>query len=229
MSAPPERIHNVIAVLEQFTDQGTKTVPMVAEETGLPEPVVRDCLGRLEDADLLIRDGTIVEVGTDLRAPRGAVEHIHSGVTSVNETGATMVPEVRMGDVLTHNNIWVYRQLAGGLTTAMIKHGSANPIGGENVIVKMRWGALPDDMVLEDIEDERVVTVAVCARCPGVVLRCRSHRVAVRRPVRGRPSAVRPRRAAPSRPCVRTPVRRTVRVPRASRRRAPRRARGTPA
>jgi DNA-binding IclR family transcriptional regulator len=55
MSAPPERIHNVIAVLEQFTDQGTKTVPMVAEETGLPEPVVRDCLGRLEDADLLVR------------------------------------------------------------------------------------------------------------------------------------------------------------------------------
>ena len=57
-----------------------------------------------------------------------------------------IVPEVQMGDVLTHNNIWFYRQLAGGLTTTMIKHGSANPIGGENVYVKIRWGALPDEL-----------------------------------------------------------------------------------
>jgi imidazolonepropionase-like amidohydrolase len=121
--------------------------------------------GRLEDADVLVRNGRIAEVGSDLTAPRGAVEvdgtgkhvtpglidpHIHSGVSSVNETGATIVPEVRMGDVVTHNNIWMYRQLAGGLTTAMIKHGSANPIGGENVIVKMRWGGLPDELKLEN-------------------------------------------------------------------------------
>ena len=121
--------------------------------------------GRLENADLLIVDGQVAEVGADLDAPGGAVEidgtgkhvtpglidpHIHSGVSSVNETGATMVPEVRMGDVLTHNNIWMYRQVAGGLTTAMVKHGSANPIGGENVIIKMRWGGLPDDFELEN-------------------------------------------------------------------------------
>jgi imidazolonepropionase-like amidohydrolase len=64
----------------------------------------------------------------------------------VNESGSNIVPEVRVGDVLTHNNIWMYRQLAGGLTLAHLKHGSANPIGGENVIVKMRWGALPDEL-----------------------------------------------------------------------------------
>ncbi|MDH5804787.1 MAG: amidohydrolase family protein, partial [Gemmatimonadota bacterium] len=120
--------------------------------------------GRLENADLLVRNGQIVEVGTDLNAPRGAVEidgtgkhvtpgmidpHIHSGVSSVNETGATITPEVQMEEVITHNNIWMYRQMAGGLTTAMIKHGSANPIGGEGTIVKMRWGGLPDELVLE--------------------------------------------------------------------------------
>lgn len=120
--------------------------------------------GRLEGADVLIRAGKIAEVGKGLRAPAGAVvvdgtgkhvtpglidPHIHSGVSDVNETGATIVPEVYMGDVLTHNNIWMYRQLAGGLTTAMVKHGSANPIGGENVIVKMRWGSLPDSLKLE--------------------------------------------------------------------------------
>ena len=121
--------------------------------------------GRMESADLLVQAGRVVEVGADLDAPRGAVEidatgkhvtpglidpHIHSGVSAINESGFAIVPEVRMGDVVTHNNIWMYRQLAGGLTTAHIKHGSANPIGGENVFVKLRWGALPEDLKLED-------------------------------------------------------------------------------
>ncbi|MCA9738750.1 MAG: amidohydrolase family protein, partial [Gemmatimonadetes bacterium] len=120
--------------------------------------------GRMENADLLIRAGKVAEVGVDLNAPRGAVEidasgkhvtpglidpHIHSGVSAVNESGFAIVPEVQMGEVLTHNNIWMYRQLAGGLTTAHVKHGSANPIGGENVFVKMRWGALPEDLKLQ--------------------------------------------------------------------------------
>lgn len=121
--------------------------------------------GRMEGADVLIRQGEVVEVGMDLDAPSGAFEvdatgkhvtpglidpHIHSGTDGVNESGFAIVPEVRMGDVVTHNNIWVYRQLAGGLTTAHIKHGSANPIGGQNVFVKMRWGVLPDDLMLDD-------------------------------------------------------------------------------
>ncbi len=121
--------------------------------------------GRLENADLLVRAGKVVEVGRNLSAPSGAVEidatgkhvtpglidpHIHSGTNGTNESGFAIVPEVQMGDVVTHNNIWMYRQLAGGLTTAHIKHGSANPIGGENVFVKMRWGMLPEDLKLAD-------------------------------------------------------------------------------
>jgi len=121
--------------------------------------------GRIDNADLLIRNGEVVEVGMNLDAPRGAVEidgagkhvtpglidpHIHSGVSAVNESGFAIVPEVKMGDVLTHNNISMYRQLAGGLTTAHIKHGSANPIGGENVFVKLRWGSLPEDLILKN-------------------------------------------------------------------------------
>jgi len=116
--------------------------------------------GRLENADLLVQNGKVVRVGQKLTAPKGAVEidatgkhvtpglidpHTHGGVSSVNESGFAIVPEVMMGDVITHNNIWFYRQLAGGLTTTMIKHGSANPIGGENVFVKTRWGSLPDE------------------------------------------------------------------------------------
>jgi imidazolonepropionase-like amidohydrolase len=120
--------------------------------------------GRLENADLLVRAGKVVQVGKGLAVPRGAVvvdatgkhvtpglidPHTHTGVSAVNESGFAIVPEVRMGDVLTHNNIWMYRQLAGGLTTQMVKHGSANPIGGENVYVKNRWGSLPDALRIE--------------------------------------------------------------------------------
>jgi imidazolonepropionase-like amidohydrolase len=116
--------------------------------------------GKLENADLLVQAGKVVKVGKALTAPAGAVvidatgkhvtpglidPHSHSGVSSVNESGFAIVPEVVMGDVLTGNNIWFYRQLAGGLTASMVLHGSANPIGGENVFVKTRWGALPDD------------------------------------------------------------------------------------
>ncbi|MFM8909898.1 MAG: amidohydrolase, partial [Gemmatimonadota bacterium] len=121
--------------------------------------------GRLENADLLVRAGKVAQVGRGLTAPRGAVvvdatgkhvtpglidPHTHTGVSSVNESGFAIVPEVRMGDALMHNDIWMYRQLAGGLTMQMVKHGSANPIGGENVFVKNRWGMLPDDYRLEN-------------------------------------------------------------------------------
>jgi len=121
--------------------------------------------GRLENADLLVRAGKVAQVGRGLTAPRGAIvvdasgkhvtpglidPHTHTGVSSVNESGFAIVPEVRMGDVLTHNDIWMYRQLAGGLTMQMVKHGSANPIGGENVFVKNRWGLLPDEYRLEN-------------------------------------------------------------------------------
>jgi len=121
--------------------------------------------GVLENADVLIRRGEVVEVGRGLSAPRDALvidatgkhvtpglidPHLHSGISGgVNETGSAIVPEVRIGDVLTIDNIWMYRQLAGGLTTAHLKHGSANPIGGQNQVIKLRWGALPEELKLD--------------------------------------------------------------------------------
>jgi imidazolonepropionase-like amidohydrolase len=121
--------------------------------------------GRLENADLLVTEGRIVRVGQNLQAPAGAEiidgtgrhvtpglidAHLHSGASGgINETGAAIVPEVRLGDVLTIDNIWMYRQLAGGLTTAHVMHGSANPIGGQNQHVKLRWGAAPEQLKFE--------------------------------------------------------------------------------
>lgn len=121
--------------------------------------------GILEDADLLIRNGEVADVGENLSAPRNAVvidaqgkhvtpglidPHIHSGVDGVNEVGNAIVPEVRLGDVLNINNIWMYRQTAGGLTAAHVMHGSANPIGGQNQHIKMRWGALSHDLKIDE-------------------------------------------------------------------------------
>ncbi|WP_340105385.1 amidohydrolase family protein [Rhodohalobacter sp. 8-1] len=121
--------------------------------------------GILENADILMRDGEVAEVGQNLNAPRRATiidaegkhvtpglidPHIHSGTDAVNEVGNAIVPEVRITDVLNINNIWMYRQLAGGLTTTHVMHGSANPIGGQNAPIKLRWGALSHDLNFEN-------------------------------------------------------------------------------
>ncbi|CAN5737561.1 amidohydrolase family protein [soil metagenome] len=121
--------------------------------------------GILQNADMLVTEGRVARVGQNLQAPSGAQivdaqgrhvtpglidAHLHSGASGgINETGSAIVPEVRLGDVLTIDNIWMYRQLAGGLTTAHVMHGSANPIGGQNQHVKLRWGALPEQLKFE--------------------------------------------------------------------------------
>ena len=119
--------------------------------------------GIMENADLLVTRGRVTRVGRNLAAPAGAVvingagkhvtpglidAHLHSGASGgINETGSAIVPEVRISDVITMDNIWMYRQLAGGLTSAHVMHGSANPIGGQNQVVKLRWGALPAEQI----------------------------------------------------------------------------------
>ncbi|MEC7351764.1 MAG: amidohydrolase family protein, partial [Planctomycetota bacterium] len=77
--------------------------------------------------------------------------HSHTGIDGgVNEGGQNNTAEVRIGDVLNPDDINWYRQLAGGLTAANQLHGSANPIGGQNAVVKLRWGAPVHRMHIED-------------------------------------------------------------------------------
>jgi len=73
----------------------------------------------------------------------------HSHIASdggINEGGQAVTCEVRIGDFIDPTDISIYRQLAGGVTSANILHGSANPIGGQNQVIKLRWGALPEDL-----------------------------------------------------------------------------------
>jgi len=112
--------------------------------------------GNIEHGSILIRDGKIAAVGADLKAPEGATIidatgqyvmpgiidcHSHIAVDgSVNEAGPAVSSMANIADVLNPDDINIYRDLAGGVTTANILHGSANPIGGQTVVIKLRWG-----------------------------------------------------------------------------------------
>ncbi len=76
-------------------------------------------------------------------------EHSHISISKgVNEGGQAISCEVRIGDVVTGNDINVYRQLSGGVTAAQLLHGSANPVGGQSALIKLKWGHLPQDYLI---------------------------------------------------------------------------------
>lgn len=113
--------------------------------------------GQLTQADMLVRDGRIAAIGKSLVVPTGAVvidatgkhvtpgiidAHSHTGISGgVNESASSITAEVRIGDVIDATDINIYRELAGGVTAANVLHGSANAIGGQNQVIKMRWGS----------------------------------------------------------------------------------------
>jgi N-acetylglucosamine-6-phosphate deacetylase len=121
--------------------------------------------GRLENADLVVEAGKIKAVGPGLQVPEGAKiidvsgKHLSPGIIDchshvatdggVNESAQTITAEVRIGDFVDPNDINIYRQLAGGVTSSNILHGSANTIGGQNQVLKFRWGTGPEEMKFE--------------------------------------------------------------------------------
>ncbi|HUH34127.1 MAG TPA: amidohydrolase family protein, partial [Daejeonella sp.] len=117
--------------------------------------------GKLANADVLIENGKIKSVGKNLSAGKAKVidatgkhltagiidEHSHIGATrGINEGTQAVTSEVRIADVINPEDINIYRQLAGGVTTSHILHGSANPIGGQSQLIKLRWGKSPEEM-----------------------------------------------------------------------------------
>jgi imidazolonepropionase-like amidohydrolase len=115
--------------------------------------------GTLSEADLLVRGGKIAAVGKTLAAPRGALVidakgkhvtpgiidcHSHSALSGgTNESTHSATAEVRIGDVVDAESIQIYRQLAGGVTAINLLHGSANVIGSQNAVLKLRFGEPP--------------------------------------------------------------------------------------
>ena len=121
--------------------------------------------GRLDRADLLVRDGKVSAVGATLVAPPGAEvidatgKHVTPGLIDAhshiamnqgyNEMSHSVTAEVRVGDIVDPTDIDIYRQLAGGLTVAHVMHGSSNTIGGQNQLIKLRWGSDAQGLAFE--------------------------------------------------------------------------------
>lgn len=121
--------------------------------------------GVLDYYDILFSNGKISKIGQNLKTPKNAIIidgtgkhitpglidcHSHSAALSINEGTQSITAEVRIQDVLNSDDIAIYRELAGGLTCANILHGSANTIGGQNAVVKLRWGVEPDQLLFKD-------------------------------------------------------------------------------
>ena len=118
----------------------------------------------LENTDVLIKNGKISKVGKDLRAGGATIvdatgkhltagiidEHTHIAALAINEGGQNSSAEVRMEDVVDPEDVAIYRDLAGGVTTAQLLHGSANPIGGQSAILRLKWGESAEDMVFDN-------------------------------------------------------------------------------
>jgi len=116
--------------------------------------------GKLENTDVLVKAGKIVGIGKNLtdataRAIDGTGKHITAGIidehshiasSSTNEGGQSVTSEVRIGDNLNPDDMNIYRQLSGGVTSSHILHGSANTIGGQTQLIKLRWGANDQDL-----------------------------------------------------------------------------------
>ncbi|MBS1651443.1 MAG: amidohydrolase family protein [Bacteroidetes bacterium] len=124
----------------------------------------------LKESDVYIVEGKIVRIAPNIDAPKLAFakvidakdmhltpgiidEHSHIALThGVNEGTQASSAEVRMGDVINPDDINIYRQLSGGVTCSQILHGSANPIGGQSILIKLRWGQNAEGLKYENAD-----------------------------------------------------------------------------
>lgn len=116
--------------------------------------------GILQNADVLVQNGKIAAVGKNLTNSKARIvdatgkhitpgiidEHSHIAAASINEGGQSVTSEVRIADNIAPDDVNIYRQLSGGVTSSHILHGSANTIGGQTQLIKLRWGANAEDL-----------------------------------------------------------------------------------
>ena len=121
--------------------------------------------GTIPEGDILIKGGIIKKIGKNIKAPVGVKvldasgkyvipgiidSHTHIGLTGTNESAETITAEVKMRDVLHAEDRSIYTALSGGVTMVHTMHGSGNPIGGENIVLKMKWGKTSEEMIVHE-------------------------------------------------------------------------------
>ena len=153
-------------VIYPFIAYGRDTVPQAGTVLIRQATVWTNAdTGILDRFDVLIRNGKIERVEKNIPSEPDMVvvngrnkhltpgiidEHSHIAISKgVNEGGQAVTAEVSIGDVINPDDVNIYRQLSGGVTASQLLHGSANPIGGQSALIKLRWGALPEEMKIE--------------------------------------------------------------------------------
>ena len=161
--------HTIDQVMYPFSSYGWKEKP-VQQSVLFKNATVwtNEREGILLNTDVVIQNGKIHAIGNNLAAPPGATtvdasgmhltcgiidEHSHIAISrGVNEGTQAVTAEVRIGDVINPDHVNLYRQLAGGVTTSHLLHGSANPVGGQTALIKLRWGYSPEKMKFENTD-----------------------------------------------------------------------------
>jgi len=120
--------------------------------------------GTMANTDILVRNGKISRIGKNLSAGNAQVidasgkyvtpgiidAHSHAMLDSVNEISFAVTSMARVRDVLDPTDVTIYRALGGGVTAANLMHGSANPIGGLNTVVKLKYGKAIEDFLIPE-------------------------------------------------------------------------------
>ena len=141
----------------QNDSQGDSGVVLIKNAT-----IITITHGRVEHGSVLIRDGKIAEVGANIQAPAdakvidasgmyvmpGIIDcHTHIAVDGdVNEGSISVSSMVNIKDVLNPYDVNIFHELAGGVVIGNVLHGSANPIGGQTIVIKLKYGAPPDEL-----------------------------------------------------------------------------------
>jgi len=154
-------------VIYPFVAYGNEKIPM-AENMLFKNATVwtGEADGVLENTDVLIENGKISRIGKNLSASGVKVidatgkyltagiidEHSHIANDGINDV-ASNSGMVRIKDVVDSEDISIYRSLAGGVTAIQVLHGSANPIGGQSALIKLRWGQSPQNMLIQGADE----------------------------------------------------------------------------
>ena len=147
------RIHSVLYGWDSLPHQENLLIKNATVWTNEKE-------GILPNTDVLVKNGKIAQIGKNLSDASAKVidgtgqylspgvidEHSHIAAFSINEGAQSVTSEVRIGDNLNPEDINIYRQLSGGVTSSHILHGSANTIGGQTQLIKLRWGVNDEDL-----------------------------------------------------------------------------------
>lgn len=150
------------SVLYPFAAYGNVSLPQ-QEKVLIKNTTVwtNEMEGIVKETDVLIDKGKIIQVGKNLDGRNARIidgegkhltpgiidEHSHIAISKgVNEGTQSVTAEVSIADVVNNEDVNIYRQLAGGVIGAQLLHGSANCIGGQSAIIKLRWGLSPENM-----------------------------------------------------------------------------------